>query len=237
MLSKLLEEINLFSNKEKAEVLQRFFKTWIWQYWEGDLFHWIIVPIQRQLAKKYYAIIKFEEIEILLKSKYHEERLIWTIILVYKFEKTKSEENKKRIFEFYIKNSKWINNWDLVDLSAPNIVWNFLLDKNRDLLYEMVLSENLWQRRIAVLSTFTFIRNWDFKDIIQLIKKLLSDKEDLIHKACWWMLREIWKRDEKVLIDFLNENVNLMPRTMLRYAIERFPPEIRLKYLCIKQIK
>lgn len=234
MLDNLLWEIKANANKEKAEILQRFFKTWKWQYWEGDLFYWIIVPIQRKIVKKYYAIITFEEVGILLKSKYHEERLIWAFILVAKFEATKSKEEKEIIYKFYIKNSKWINNWDLVDLSAPNIVWKYLLDKNKDILYEFSKSNNLWKRRISIIATFTFIKEGFFEDTIKISQILMTDNEDLIHKACWWMLREIWKRNENILIEYLNKNILKIPRTTLRYAIERLEENKRKYYLNLK---
>lgn len=225
MLNKLLKEIKDCSNKEKALILQRFFKTWKWQYWEGDLFHWITVPIQRSLVKKYYRNLNLEDIKILISSKFHEERLIWVLLLVYKFEKTKNEPEQKEIFNFYIANSSWINNWDLVDLSAPNIVWKYLLDRNKELLYELSYSSSLWKRRISIIATFTFIRSWNYNDSINIVLNLINDKEDLIHKACWWMLREIWKRNEIILIDFLNKYSLNLKRTTLRYAIERLNKE------------
>lgn len=234
MLNNLLAELRWFANKEKAQVLERFFKTWKWQYWEGDIFYWIIVPIQRTLVKKYFKQINIEQIRILFDSKFHEERLVWVLILVAKFENSKDNNEREIIYNFYLENSLRVNNWDLVDLSAPNIVWKFLLDRNKDILFKLAISNNLWQRRMAIIATFTFIRSWDFDDVINIIMILLEDKEDLIHKACWWMLREIWKRDEKVLINFLDKNITKLPRTTLRYAIEKFDNDRRNYYLKYK---
>lgn len=231
MLNNLLAELRWFANQEKAQILQRFFKTWVWQYWEGDIFHWIVVPIQRTLVKKYYDQINLDDIKILLKSKYHEERLIWVLILVAKFDKAKDENIRRNIYNFYINNLSWINNWDLVDLSTLNIVWKYLIDKNKNILYDLAISDNLWYRRISILATFPFIRVWEFDNAIKIIKILLNDKEDLIHKACWWMLREIWKRNDKILINFLDNNINKLPRTTLRYAIEKFDNDKRSYYL------
>ena len=145
-----------------------------------------------------------------------------------------SDKQKKKYFKFYLKNTAWINNWDLVDLTAPNIVGAFLIDKPRSVLYKLVKSQDLWERRIAVLATLTFIRAGDYKDIIRLAKLLLKDKHDLMHKAVGWMLREMGKRDEKHLIQFLDQHTLQMPRTMLRYAIERLPEPKRLYYLKLK---
>ncbi len=230
MLLKDLElELKKHKNKEQAILLQRFFKTGKGQYGEGDIFLGITVPEQRKIAKKFQEL-SIEEIQILLNSKIHEKRLIALFILIDRYKKA-GEAEKKQIFDFYLTNTKNINNWDLVDLSAPNIAGDFLLNKNRKSLYQLTVSENLWERRISVLSTFIFIRNNQFEDSLKISEILLKDNHDLIHKAVGWMLREIGKRDEKELENFLKKHYKQMPRTMLRYSIEKFPEEKRKKYL------
>lgn len=248
MIKELTNEIQKNANKQKALILARFFKTWVWQYWEWDKFHWITVPISRQIVKKYYKHLDFDNISLLLKSEYHEERFIWAIILVEQFKKW-DKDIQKKIFDFYIANAQRINNWDLVDLSAPNIVWDYLYknefefskinesgqlkspDSSYEILYKLTKSSNLWERRIAILSTFTFIRKNEFSHTLKICELLLGDKHDLIHKATGWMLREIGKRNEKVLTEFLDKNILKMPRTMLRYSIEKFEESKRKTYL------
>jgi len=224
-------EVNLkkLANPSKATVLQRFFKTGKGEYGEGDVFLGLVVGEQRRLAKEFKEL-SLEEIQRLLDSEIHEKRLIGLLILIEKFKKA-SEDLKKEIFEFYTKNSRRINNWDLVDLSAPNIVGNFLLDKPREVLYRFAGSDNLWQRRISVISCFSFIRVGDFSDALRISERLLEDSHDLIHKAVGWMLREIGKKDVSLLEKFIQDNYSRMPRTALRYAIEKFPEEKRKRYL------
>ena len=236
MLSSLKQDLKSLANKEKAILLQRFFKTGKGEYGEGDIFLGIIVPEQRKVAKKYINL-SLNDLQVLLNSKIHEERLISLFILVDKYKKAEKENNEKQkqeIFNFYIKNAKNINNWDLVDLSAPNIVGNYLLkkdDKEKQILYKLAKSDNLWEKRISILATFMFIKNNQFQDSINLAEILLNDKHDLIHKAVGWMLRELGKRNEKLLINFLNKHKKEMPRTMLRYSIEKFNEEKRRFYL------
>jgi 3-methyladenine DNA glycosylase AlkD len=229
MLKQIESEIESSKNTEKAKILQRFFKTGVGQYGEGDIFFGITVPIQRKIAKKYVEL-KLKEIQLLLNSKIHEKRLIALLILIQKYKKAQESE-KEKIFNFYIKNTRNVNNWDLVDLSAPNIVGNYLLDKERKMLYKFAISKNIWERRISIISTLTFIRNFQFKDTMNISKILVNDKHDLIQKAVGWMLRELGKRDETLLVEFLKTNYQKMPRTMLRYSIEKFSKEIRSKYL------
>ncbi len=225
----LRKDLKKKANSVKAKLLQGFFKTGKGEYGEGDVFLGIMVPIQRELAKKYSGL-KLNDIQKLLNSKVHEERLIGLLILVLQFKKS-DELKRQRIFNFYLKNAKNINNWDLVDLTAPNIVGQFLLDKNRGILYQLAKSHDLWKKRIAILSTFTFIKNNQFKDSLKIAEILLMDKHDLIHKANGWMLREIGKRDLVKEESFLKKHYKNMPRTMLRYAIEKFPERKRKHYL------
>lgn len=228
-LAILREEIKSASNPGKAKFLQRFFKTGKGEYAEGDVFLGIVVPVQRQIAKK-YTELSFEDLEKLITSKYHEERLIALLILVERFKKA-SEDEKDKIIKFYLKNRKGINNWDLVDLSAPKIFGEYLLNKDRKILFRFAKSKDLWEKRIAVLSTFTFIKNNDFNDALKIYEILVYDKHDLIHKAVGWMLRELGKIDLKTEEKFLKKYYKTMPRTMLRYAIEKFPEKKRKAYL------
>ena len=229
MLQHVNKEIEKYSNKEKAKLLQGFFKTGKGEYGEGAVFLGITVPKQRQIAER-FKDIGLNEIQELLNSQIHEKRLIALLILVERFKKS-DEKGKKEIFEFYLNNTKRINNWDLVDLSAPNIVGAFLLDKNRDTLHKLAISENLWEKRISIISTFAFIRNNEVEDTLNISKSLLGDKHDLIHKAVGWALREVGKKNQEALEDFLRKHYKIMPRTMLRYSIEKFPEEKRQKYI------
>ncbi len=229
MLQKLLKELEVAGNPEQAEILQRFFKTGPGEYGEGDIFFGIKSKQIHDIAKKYYGI-GLPKIKELLKSKIHEQRVCALRILDKKF-KIADEEEKENIFNFYLQNIKCVNNWDLVDLSAPNIVGDFLFKRDKKILYKLVRSENLWERRIAIVSTFNFIRKDEFGDALAISELLLQDTHDLIHKAVGWMLREIGKRNEEVEENFLKQHYKEMPRTMLRYAIERFEEEKRKKYL------
>jgi len=228
-LIELKKELKKISNPKQAEILQRFFKTGKGEYGEGDVFLGIKVPLQRKIAKK-YPNLTLKEINELLSSRMHEERLTSLFILIRKYEKGDAKL-KKEIFNFYLKNTNKINNWDLVDLSAPKIIGNYLLDKPKDSLYKLAKSKSLWEKRIAVLSTFEFIRNNQFKDTLSISEILLKDKHDLIHKAVGWMLREIGKRNHEVEESFLKKYYKQMPRTMLRYAIEKFDEKKRRFYL------
>ena len=217
------------SNKEKAVVLQRFFKTGRGEYGEGDIFLGVMVPLLRKLTRE-FGDVPLSEILLLLKSSIHEERLLALMMLVRAFS-IGDETRKMQIFDLYLKNTKFINSWDLVDLTAPNIVGTYLTDKSRRPLYDLATSTYLWNRRIAILATFQFIKQQDFNDTMKLSKILLTDEHDLIHKAVGWMLREIGKRSLPTEERFLKQHYKKMPRTMLRYAIERLPETKRIKYL------
>jgi len=225
MLNNIKKEILSKSDSEKAKVYQRFFKTGIGEYGEGDVFVGLTVPKSREIAKKFFNL-ELKEVKELLNSKIHEERLIGLLILVYNYPK-----NKKKIFDFYLENTNRINNWDLVDLTADKIVGNYLIDKDKKLLYKLAKSGNLWERRISIVSTFHFIKNNKFEDSLKLSEILLKDNHDLIHKATGWMLREIGKRNMDVEEEFLKKYYKIMPRMMLRYAIEKFDIKKRQFYL------
>ena len=230
LLDEFKRKLRKKRNAKKAQLLQRFFKTGPGEYGEGDIFLGITVPTIRKLVGEYYDNLSLKQVLRLLKSHFHEERLAALLIFVAKFNKS-DYYTKKNIFDIYTKNTKFINNWDLVDLSAPNIVGQYLIDKDKHILYKFAKSNILWERRIAVLSTFWCIKHHEFGDSLQLSEILIGDKEDLIHKAVGWMLREIGKRALKTEEKFLNKFSKVMPRTMLRYAIEKFPQAKRRLYL------
>jgi len=231
MLLKLKQELTSLSNPEKAKILRKFFKTGKGQYGEGDIFLGLTSQQIKDIAKKFYDL-NLSEMQNLLESKIHEERVCALRILVAKFNKFKKERIKQReIYEFYLKNSHRINNWDLVDLSAPNIVGEFLQKEDASILRQLAKSSNLWERRIAIVSTYSFIRKRSFGETLVISEILLNDEHDLIHKAVGWMLREVGKRNKNALEIFLQPRYKKMPRTMLRYAIEKFPEEERKKYL------
>lgn len=229
MLNKLRADLQKLRNPQKAKILSRFFKTGKGEYGEGDIFLGITVPKTRLIAKK-YTNLGLKDTEKLLSSKIHEHRLIALLILIENYKKD-NIEYKKYIFNFYLKNTKFINNWDLVDLSAPNIVGNFLLDKDKSIIYGLAKSSDLWEKRIAIISTFAFIRLYKFKHTLKISEILMNDNHDLIHKAVGWMLREVGKRNKEVEEKFLNQHYKKMPRTMLRYAVEKFDDNKRKKYL------
>ncbi|MDA3840293.1 MAG: DNA alkylation repair protein [Patescibacteria group bacterium] len=228
-VSSLKEELKKLSNPKTKKVVENFFKTAVGEYGEGDIFLGIKTPDLRKTAKK-YADLSFPELQELFDSEIHDHRAIVLVILCDKLKKS-SDIEKKEIYNFYLDNTRNINNWDLVDISAPNIVGTYLGGKDRKTLYKLARSKDLWERRIAIVSTFSFIRNNDFFDTLTISELLLNDDKDLIHKACGWMLREVGKRDEKTLKLFLDKFKNQMPRVMLRYAIEKFPDKIRKEYL------
>lgn len=228
-ISSVQRELRRLGDPQRAGILQRFFKTGPGEYAEGDKFLGITVPQTRKLVRK-YSHLTLNQVQTLLGSDYHEERLLAVLILVAQFKKADAEL-QQRIFRFYVKNKRYVNNWDLVDSSSPVIVGGFLRDKERTLLYDYAQSKNLWDRRIAIMSTFTFIRVGDFSDSLALARILLRDSHDLIHKAVGWMLREIGKRDLTTEERFLDAHSSQMPRTMLRYAIEKFDKNKKQHYL------
>jgi len=225
----LQEALQKLGNKERAKVLQRFFKTGPGEYGEGDVFLGITVPQLRKLAKQ-YKNIAMSEVTQLLASPVHEERLLALLMLVYAYEKG-DDAKKKEIYSVYLRHTKFVNNWDLVDSSAEHIVGAYLINRSKEPLYRLANSKSLWERRISIVATFHFIKQNDFSETFTLAKVLLTDEEDLLHKAVGWMIREVGKRDIETEEEFLKEHYHKMPRTMLRYAIEKFPESKRKRYL------
>ena len=217
------------ADEKKAGVLRRFFKTGPGEYGEGDVFLGLTVPQLRKLARE-YRDTSDPQVRDLIMSPVHEERMLALFLLMGKYSEG-GGKRKKDIYTFYLEHVRFVNNWDLVDLSAPSVVGDFLLDRSRKPLYRLARSTSLWERRIAVLATFTFVKQGQFSDTLKIAEILLSDKEDLIQKAVGWMLREVGKRDLNAEEGFLRVHYRKMPRTMLRYAIERFAPSKRKLYL------
>ncbi len=229
LVQNIQRKLQELGSREKAKVLQRFFKTGPGEYGEGDVFVGVKVPELRKLAKEYHEIT-VKGVKQLLRSAIHEERLLALFILVRKYSKG-NEAEKKRIYELYLKNTQFINNWDLVDSSAHHIIGAFLVDKSKEPLYILAKSMNLWERRISIISTFYFIKQDKYAETLKISEILLTDEQDLIHKAVGWMLREIGKRHMPTEEKFLRKHYKRMPRTMLRYAIEKFPEDKRQGYL------
>lgn len=225
----IFADLHSHADPKQAEILQRFFKTKEGEYGAGDIFLWLKVPVQRTIAKK-YVDLDFATLQEMLDAKIHEYRLTALLILVLRNGKAKPDM-KDQIFDFYVKNTKNINNRDLVDLTAPNVVWNYLLERDKKLLYKFAKSKNIRERRIAMVSTYTFLRVGEYEDTFNLAEILLHDTHDLIHKAVGWMLREVGKRSQFEEEKFLKLHYKTMPRTMLRYAIERFEEGKRQRYL------
>ena len=228
-LPEIQSRLRSLASPETALVLQGFFKTGPGQYGAGDVFLGIKVPTIRAVAKEFTDVGLDTAID-LLHSRFHEERLLALLFLLRHFAAGGAHE-RRSAYQAYLANTAWINNWDLVDLSAPPVVGAYLADKSRAQLYQLVRSPSLWERRIAMVATLHFIRRGDFDDTLLLAERLLHDREDLMHKATGWMLREVGKRDQERLESFLQQHCQAMPRTMLRYAIERFPETLRQAHL------
>ena len=229
LVDKIRNDLGQYKNSRKARDLQRFFKTGPGEYGEGDKFLGITVPMIRKTAKKYHDM-ELAEAETILKSPIHEERFLALVILVHKF-RNSDEMGRKRIYRSYLTHTRYINSWDLVDTSAEHIVGAFLKDKSKRPLFRLAKSNSLWERRIAVMATFHFIKENHFHETLEIARRLLTDREDLIHKAVGWMLREIGKRDMSVEENFLRAHHQIMPRVMLRYAIEKFAEPKRKEYI------
>ncbi|KAA6301534.1 MAG: hypothetical protein EZS26_002278 [Candidatus Ordinivivax streblomastigis] len=228
----ILQELLSVANPEKAKFLQGFFKTGKGQYAEGDVMLGILVPLTRNVVK-ISPKMPFNEIQILIDSEYHEVRLAGFLFLVKQYKKAKEATERKELFDFYLKNARKANNWDLVDVTCRDVIGLYLLEheESRGVLYRLAESDNLWEQRIAIVSTWTFIKYKQFDDTLALSEKLLQHKHDLMHKAVGWMLREVGKKDREVLVNFLEKHHKNMPRTALRYAIEHFSPEDRAYFM------
>lgn len=229
LLEELRKELRRHTNKEHAAVAQRFFKTGAGEYGEGDLFLGVRVPAIRRLVKT-CPETQASDLKPLLQSPFHEERMLVLLILVRNYAKGDGRA-KRDIFDIYWNNRKFVNNWDLVDASAQHIVGAFLEKKSKKPLYQLARSKVLWDRRIAMMATFRYIRRHSFSETLKIAEMLIHDHEDLIHKAVGWMLREVGKRDLAEEEFFLKSHYKTMPRTMLRYAIEAFPESKRQAYL------
>jgi 3-methyladenine DNA glycosylase AlkD len=229
MIKELKRDLRRYGNKEKARILRRFFKTGPGEYAEGDLFLGVTVPVLRKLAGRYREAGLKDTLRI-LKSPIHEERLLALFILILKYGKSDAT-GREKIYRLYLKHARYINNWDLVDATAKHIIGDFLRDRDKAPLLKLAKSGSVWERRIAILSTFNYIEKKQFEDTLKIAEILLNDEHDLIHKAVGWMLREIGKRDLAAEEGFIKTHYKRMPRTMLRYAIERFPESKRQAYL------
>ncbi len=227
--SMIINNLEAHSHPEAARFAQRYFKTGPGEYAEGDLFRGIRVPVLRKMVPALDGT-PLPEVIRLLESAFHEDRLLALLLLMRHFEKG-NEAVRQHIHDLYLAHTRFINNWDLVDISSQYIVGVYLCSRDRTLLYQLAASKSLWERRIAITATFHFIRNGEFRDTLALAELLLDDPQELLHKATGWMLREVGKRDQPTLDSFLKRNYRQMPRVMLRYAIERFPEERRLRYL------
>jgi 3-methyladenine DNA glycosylase AlkD len=234
-LTALRQLLRAAASSEKARLLQRFFKTGPGEYGEGDVFLGVTVPITRRVSRQSDGLA-LSEVRILLRSRFHEERLLALLILVRRFERG-DHALRQRLFTFYLQHLRCINNWDLVDLSAPRIIGAWLLGRDRSVLDRLSQSEDLWERRVAVLATFAFLPQDDFDDALRLCRRLLGDQHDLIHKACGWLLREVGKRNLSVLEAFLEAHARQMPRTTLRYAIERMSSTRRRFWMSLRPLK
>ena len=224
-------ELNSLADEAKARKLSRFFRTGKGQYGEGDIFLGITVPDQRKIARR-HADLPLHEIEALLENSIHEYRLTALLILIEQYQNNPS--TAAEIAEFYLNKTERINNWDLVDLSCYKILGHYLENRDRSILYELAASGNLWKQRIALVSTYHFIKNGDFADTLKLCEMLIGHEHDLIHKASGWMLRETGKKDLEVLRTFLDRFHKIMPRTMLRYSIEKLDKAEKIKYMARK---
>lgn len=223
----LLQE---YADPVRARGLQRFFKTGPGEYGHGDVFLGITMPVQRKIVKEYGMSLSWDEIETLLKSELHEERSCALLSLLLQYQKG-DDAKREQVYQFYCNHLEYINNWDLVDISVRDIVGHYLHARSKDVLYEWADDESLWVRRCAIVSTWYFIKHGEYEHTFEISKLLLRDKEDLIHKAVGWMMRESGKRDSTLLVAFIERYYSELPRTTLRYAIERFPESIRKRYL------
>lgn len=231
MIKAIIKELKEVSNKKKVETVSRFFKTGKGEYGEGDIFVGINVPNSRIVAKKYAKEIDFVNLQKLISSQIHEYRLTALLIIVEKFNNEKQEADKKLLIDFYLSNTQYINNWDLVDLSCYKTLGIWLITKDKDILFELAHSKNIWEQRIAIITCLQFIKNEQYDTFLEIAELLLHHPHDLIHKAIGWLLRELGKKNIDLEKTFLKRHYKNMPRTMLRYSIEKFPEDQRQDYL------
>ena len=230
--TQILEALQFLSSPEKKEFLPYFFKTGKGEYAEGDQFIGVVVPHSRKLVKEYWQKAELSDVQEILKSEFHEMRLVALLILVTKFEKSKNEKEKKNLVDFYLKNTKYINNWDLVDLSCYKLLGRYCFENQKDeILKKLSNSENMWEKRIAIVATMYHIKKGSHDLTIELALNNLNHSHDLMHKANGWLLREMGKKDEDKLMNFLKTHYQNMPRTSLRYAIEKLDEDLRQDFL------
>lgn len=233
MKEQILEALQFLSNPEKKDFLPYFFKTGKGEYAEGDKFIGVVVPDSRKIVKEFWQKAEISDVQEILKSEFHEMRLVALLILVNKFEKSKEEKEQKKLVDFYLKNTKYINNWDLVDLSCYKLLGRYCFENQKDdVLRKLSNSENMWEKRIAIVATMHHIKKGKTFDLTQeLVLNNLNHPHDLMHKANGWLLREIGNKDEEILLDFLRKHYQNMPRTTLRYAIEKLDEDLRQDFL------
>ena len=231
LTEQIIEALKDKAIPEKALFFPRFFKTGPGEYGEGDLFWGVTVPDQRQIAKQFFKEISLEELTLLIQHPVHEVRLTGLLALVYRYEKAKSESEQKELVNFYLSQLDFVNNWDLVDSSCYQILGHFYWKREKALFYELADSGHLWRQRVAMISSFFWIKKGEFNDALALAEKLKNHPHYLMHKAVGWMLREIGKRDLETEMEFLKKHYQTMPRTALRYAIEKFPEDVRQDFL------
>lgn len=231
LTEQIIEALREKAIPEKASFLPKFFKTGPGEYGEGDLFLGVTVPDQRQIAKQFFKEISLEELTRLIQHPIHEIRLTGLLALVYRYEKTKSESEQKELVDFYLSQLDFVNNWDLVDSSCYQILGHFYWKKEKTLFYELADSGHLWRQRVAMISSYFWIKKGEFADALALAGRLKNHFHDLMHKAVGWMLREIGNRNFEVELEFLKKHYQTLPRTALRYAIEKFPEDLRRDFL------
>lgn len=236
MLEAIKKDLRVHANAEKARAHARFFKTGKGEYGEGDKFLGIVVPEVRSVAKKYAMDVDMATVEKLLSSPWHEERMVGLLMLVGRYERAIDGERRKSVYDFYISHTQGVNNWDLVDLSVYKIAGDYIYRNQGEFktLRKWTTSKNVWERRMAIVAMYTFIRHEQLEPVFDIATKLLSDSHDLIHKAVGWMLREAGKKDKALLSAYLEEHATTMSRTTLRYAIEKYSPKERARYLKMK---
>ncbi|MDR0754022.1 MAG: DNA alkylation repair protein [Prevotellaceae bacterium] len=231
----IVEKLRSMGDKQKVKEMVRYFKTGYGEYAENDVFLGVGTPEMRNISKQYFKAINLSQTALLLQSKYHEVRRTGIEILVLKMEKEIDEHKRQKILLCYLNNIDRINNWDLVDASAPDLLGAFVDNKDKSILYDFAVSDNLWKQRIAIISTFYFIRKGNFEDTLAIAEILMDNKHDLIHKAVGWMLRETGKRDIETELKFLDKYATKLPRTALRYALEKFDANLREYYMTLTE--